>query len=114
SQPAKILAILLVDAFDVLRDHQLDACRHLSIGRLLPAGAFAPALAADRANESAALHIATANGKHAASLQPRVRNFAETLVEIEAVVRWSDLVCRNVIAQLGIVRGIFRITRQFL
>src|SRR5207244_3727788 len=92
SQHAEVLAILLVNAFDVLRDHQLDACRHLCIWRLFAAGAFAPPLAADRANETAALHIATANGKHAASLQPRVWNLAESLVEIEAVVRRSDLI----------------------
>src|SRR6266699_2189544 len=114
SQHAEVLAILLVDAFDVLRDHQFDACRHLCIGRLLAARAFAPPLAADRANESATLYIAAANGKHAASLQPRVRNLAESLVEIEAVVRRSDLVSRNVVTQLRIVRGIFRVPRQIL
>src|SRR6266480_7440297 len=34
SQHAEVLAILLVDTFDILRNHQLDACRHLCIWRL--------------------------------------------------------------------------------
>jgi hypothetical protein len=73
-----------------------------------------PTPSADRANEAAALYIAAANRNHPAGLQPHVWNFAQSLVEIEAVVRWCDLVGRNVIAQLGIVFRIFRIPWQIL
>src|SRR3989442_15741848 len=68
----------------------------------------------ERATKSATVYIDADDGKQADSLPPRVRNLAERLVEIEAVVRRRDLICRNVIAQLGIVRGIFRIPRQIL
>ena len=50
-QHAEVLAVLLVDALDVLGDHQLDAGRHLGIRRLLAAGAFAAPLAADAATK---------------------------------------------------------------
>ncbi len=36
-QHAEVLAILLVDALDVFCDHQLDAGRHLGVGRLFAA-----------------------------------------------------------------------------
>src|SRR5207244_12926573 len=51
SEHSKVLAVLLVDALDIFRDHQLDAGRHLGIGRLLAAGAFAAPLAAHRSEE---------------------------------------------------------------
>ena len=51
-QHAEVLAILLVDALDVFRDHQLDARRHLGVGRLLAARSFAAPLAADRSTRS--------------------------------------------------------------
>ncbi len=58
-QHAEVLAVLLVDALDVLGDHQLDAGRHLGIRRLLAAGTFAAALAADSGHKAARLDGAT-------------------------------------------------------
>src|SRR5581483_2947582 len=62
-QHTQVLAVLLVDALDVLGDHQLDAGGALGVGRLLAAGALAAALAADRADEAAALHVAALDGE---------------------------------------------------
>src|SRR5271157_1479736 len=101
-QHAEVLAILLVNAFDVLGDHQLDARRHFGIRRLLPAGALAAPLAADRAHEAAALHIAALDRRLVAALQAGIGKFAQRFIEEEADVRWRDFVGGDVIAQLGI------------
>ena len=105
-QQAQVLAVLFVNALDVLGDHQLDPGAHLGVRRLLPAGAFASPLAADGAYEAALLYVASSDGQHVAALQAQVRDLAQGLVEIEAVVRGRDLVGRDVVAQLGIVGGI--------
>ena len=47
-----------------------------------------------------------------AAFQPKIRNLAQRLIKIEAVVRRGDLVGRNVVAQLRIVRRILRVPRQ--
>ena len=112
SQNPQILAVLLVDALDVFRDHYANAGAHLRIRRLLAARSFAAPLPAYRAHKSAALHVAAPNRRHAAALQPEVRNLAQRLVKVKAVMRRSDLVGRDVVAQLGIIRGILRIPRQ--
>ncbi len=98
SQQAQVLAVLFVNAFNVLRDHQLDPSAHLGIGRLLPAGALAPPLAADGADEAALLYVAPSDGQHVAAFQAQVRDLAQGFVEVEAVVRGRDLVGRDVIA----------------
>src|SRR5581483_9003829 len=91
-QHTQVLAVLLVDALDVLGDHQLDAGGALGVGRLLAAGALAAALAADRADEAAALHIAALDGELIARLQAGVGELAQGLVEEEADVGGGDLV----------------------
>ena len=112
SQHSQVLAILLVDALNVFRDHHLDAGAHLGVRRLLAARSFAAPLSAHRAHKSAALHVAAPDRRHAAALQPKIRNLAQRLVEVKAVVRRSDLVGRDVVAQLGIIPRILRIPRQ--
>ena len=76
SEHPQVLAVLLVDALDVFRDHQLDASRHLGIGRLFAAGAFAAPLAAYRGDKTALLHFAALDGQLRAALQPGVRKLA--------------------------------------
>ena len=102
-QQAQVLAVLFVNAFNVLRDHQLDSGTHLGIGRLLPAGTLAPPLAADGAHEAAPFYIVPPDGQHVAALQAQVGDLAQRFIEVEAVVRGRDLVGRDVIAELGIV-----------
>ena len=109
---AQVLAILLVDALNILGDHHLNAGTHLRVRRLLAARSLAAPLPAHRAHKAAALHIATSNGRHAPALQPKIRNLAQRLVEIKAVMRRGDLVGRDVVAQLGIIRRILRVPRQ--
>ncbi len=102
-QHAQVLAVLLVDALDVLGDHELDAGGALGVGRLLAARSFAAPLAAHRAHEPAALDVAALDGQLVAALQAGVGKLAQGLVEVEADVRRGDLVGGNVVAQLGIV-----------
>ena len=111
-QHAEVLAVLLVNALDVFGDHQLDAGRHLGIRRLLAAGAFAAPLAADRRDESAALHVAALDGRLVAALQAGVGKLAQRLVEEEADVRRRDLVGGDVVAQLGIALGMLGVPGQ--
>ena len=49
-----------------------------------------------------------------ATLQPQVRDLAQRFIEIETVVRGSDLVGRDIIAQLGIFLRILGIPSQVL
>src|SRR5208337_860095 len=79
-QHSEVLAILLINAFDVLRDHQLDAGRHLGVWRLLATGSLATALAADRAHEAATLHVTPLDGHLVPALQPGVGELAQRLV----------------------------------
>src|SRR5207248_6846796 len=102
SEHAQVLAVLLVDALDVFRDHQLDAGRHLGIGRLLAARAFAAPLAAHRGDKTTSLYFAALDGQLRAALQAGVRKLAQRLVEEEADVRRGYLVGGDVVAQLGI------------
>ena len=63
SQQAQVLAVLFVNAFNILGDHQLDSGAHLRVGRLLAARAFAPPLAADGAHEAAFFYVAASDGQ---------------------------------------------------
>src|SRR5271165_1159645 len=114
SQHSQILTVLLVDPLDVFRDHDANAGTHFRIRRLLAARPFASPLSTHRTYKSATLYVTAPNRRHAAALQPEVRNLAERFVKIEAVVRRRDLVGRDVVAQLGIIRWIFRVPRQIL
>jgi hypothetical protein len=112
SQHAQVLAILLIDPFNILGDHHADAGAHLGIRRLLAARSFTAPLSAHGAHKSAALHLAAPNRRHTAALQPQIRNLAQRLIEVKAVVRRSDLIGRDVVAQLRIVGRILRIPGQ--
>src|ERR1700677_3227625 len=114
SQNSEILAILLVDALNIFRNHQPNAGTHLRIRRLLPARSFTAPLSAQRAHKAAALHVTPPNRRLAAAFQPKVGNLAQCLVKVEAVMRRSNLVGRDVITQLGIVGGILRVPWQTL
>src|SRR5438105_8770546 len=106
------MAVLLVNALDIFGDDHLNTGAHLSIRRLLAARPFASPLSAYRADKAAILDVITPDGEDAAALQPQIGDFAEGLVEIEAVVCRSDLVSRDVVAQLGIVRRVLPVPRQ--
>src|SRR5262249_44250923 len=109
---AQVLAVLLVNALDVFSDHQLDAGAQLGIGRLLAAGTFAPALAADGGNKPAFLDVATLDGDFIAAFQAGVRKLAQRFVKEKADVSRGDLVGGDVVTQLGIVSGILGVPRQ--
>ena len=111
-QQTEVLAILLVDALDILGNDNPNAGAHFRIRRLFAARSFAAPLAAHCAHKSATLHIAASDRRHVSALQTEVRNLAQRLVKVEAVVRRSDLVGRNIVAQLGIIRRILRVPRQ--
>src|SRR3954462_947319 len=68
SKHAQVLTVLLVNALDILRDHELDSRRQLCIWRLLAAGALAATLAADSSDEAAFLHVGALDGQLAAAL----------------------------------------------
>src|SRR5581483_8227709 len=55
---AQVLAILLVNALDIFRDHQLKAGASLRVWRLLPAGALPAPLPAHRGHEAALFYVA--------------------------------------------------------
>ena len=112
SEHPQVLAVLLVDALDVFRDHQLDAGRHFRIRRLLPAGAFAAPLAAHRGDKTTFLYFAALDGELRAAFQPGVRKLAQRLIEEEADVRRGDLVGGDVVAQLGIFFRMARVPGQ--
>src|SRR6266566_4002158 len=69
-----------VNALDVLRDHQLDSGAHLGVRRLLPGRPLAPALAAHRSHEAAALHRAAGDGELVTTLEPQVGKVAQGFV----------------------------------
>ena len=100
---AQVLAILLVDALNVFRNHQLDAGTKLGIGRLLTAGTFAATLPAHRRHKAALLHVTALDGRFIAALQAGVWELAQRFVEEEADVRRRDLVGGDVITQFGII-----------
>src|SRR5579859_1175163 len=112
SKHAQVLAILLVDTFDIFRDHELDAGAHLRIGRLLAAGAFAAPLAAHRSHKSTALDIAPAYGNFGTALQSQIGNLTQGLVEVKTILRRRDLVGGNVVAQFRIVGRVARVPGQ--
>jgi len=103
------LAILLVNALYIFRDHYTDTGAHLRVGGLFPARSLAAAFAAHGADKAAALHVPAPDRRHIAAFQSKIRNFAKRFVKVEAIMRGRDLVGGNVIAQLGIVRGIFAV-----
>ena len=75
-EDTEILAVLAVDAFDTFGHHELDAGAHLSVRRLLAGGTFPAPFAADRGDETAALHGAARNRKLVAALEPQVGEVA--------------------------------------
>src|SRR5205807_9082143 len=75
---AKVLAILLVNTLDILRNHQVNAGASLRIWRLLPAGALPAPLSADRCNKAALLHIAAFDRQLAAAFQPGVGELTQS------------------------------------
>ena len=112
SQQPEVLAVLLVDALNVLPNRDLNSGAHLRIRRLLATGSFAATLAAHRAHETALLHIAASNRQSVAAPQPNIGDFAERPIKVETAVRGSDLIGRNVVTEFGIVRRILRVPRQ--
>ncbi len=112
SQNAQILAILLVNALNVFGNDELYARTKFGIRRLLAARSFTAALAADRSNESAALHVAALDRNFVATLQASIGKVAERLVEEEADVRGCNFIRRNVVTKLGIILRILRVPRQ--
>src|SRR6266566_4255237 len=111
-QHAQILTILFVDTLDVFGNHQANARAHFSVRRLFTARAFAAPLAAYRADKSTLLDVTAGYGQNIPALQSEIRNLAQRLVEIKAIMRWSDFIGRDVVAQLGIPRRILRIPGQ--
>src|SRR5450631_4773960 len=84
SQQPEVLAVLLVDALNVLRNRDLNPGAHLRIRRLLAARAFAATLSAHRAHEAAVLDIAAPNRQSVAAPQANIGNFAKRPVRVEA------------------------------
>src|SRR5205807_5751154 len=111
---AQILAVLLVNSFNVLRDHHANPGGQLGIWRLFAAGSLTSPLPAHRRNESAFLHIAALNGQLVTALQTCVWKLAQGLIEEKADMGWRDLVGGDVVAQLGIVRRILGVPGQVL
>jgi hypothetical protein len=79
---------------------------------LFAARPFATPLPTYRADESPPLDVTAANGQNASALQSQVWNLAQCLIEIKAIVRRSDFVGRDVVAQLGILRRVLCIPGQ--
>src|SRR5205807_8446409 len=102
SQYAEVLAILLVNALNVLRDDELNSRRPLGVRRLLPAGTFSTPFAADTRHEPTILYVAALNRQLVAALQAGVGKFTQGLVKEEADVRGRDLVRGNIVAQLRV------------
>src|SRR5207248_8746929 len=73
-QHPEVLAVLLVNALDVLRDHQLDSCAQLRIGGLFTARSLATPLAADRRDESAPLDLSALYRNCVSALASRLRS----------------------------------------
>src|SRR2546423_6845311 len=99
SQQSEVLAVLPVDALDVLGDDAADARGDFGIRRLFAARPFAAPLAGDRDDEAAAFDVALFDGKLVAALQAEVDELAESFVEVIADVSRGDLVGRGVVAQ---------------
>ena len=108
------MTILLVDTFDILSDHNLDAGTPLSIRRLLPARPLPSPLAAHSRHESALFYVAALDGNFAPAFQSSVGKLAQRLIEEKTDVRGSDFVGGDVVAQLGIVLRILSVPRQIL
>src|SRR5207302_8149025 len=96
---AQVLAVLLVDAVDVFRDHELDPRAHLRVGGLLAGGALAAPLAAHRGDEPAAFHGAAGDRKLVAALEPQIGEIAQRLVVVVADVGRGDFIGGDVVAQ---------------
>src|SRR5205823_12215780 len=96
---AQVLAVLLVDALDVLRDHELDPRAHLGIGRLLAGGSLPAPLAAHRGDEPAAFYRSAADRELLAALEPQVGEIAQRLVVVVTDVGRSDFIGGDVVPQ---------------
>ena len=112
SQHAQVLAILLVNPFNILSDHNLDAGAKFGVRRLLAARSFATPLPADRRHEATALYCAALDGHFIATLETGVGKFSQCFVEEKTDVRRGDFIGRNVIAQFRIVLRILRVPRE--
>src|SRR5262249_49081939 len=106
SQQAEVLAILLVDALNVFGDDDANTGAHLGVRRLLAAGTFTAAFAADGGDGAALLDIGATDGRDVAALQAQIGNLAQRLVKIETIVGGRDFVGGDVVAELGIVRWV--------
>src|SRR6202162_6385692 len=113
-QHSKVLAILLVDTLDVFGNHDADSRTHFRIRRLFPTRSFAPSFAADGTDKTATLYVTAPDGRDAPALQPEIGNLAQRLVKIKTVMRWGDLVRRDVVTQFGVIRGMTRIPWKVL
>ena len=100
---AEVLAVLLVNALDVLRYHQLDAGAHLRVGRCLARRSLSPPLAANRTNEAARLDAALGHWHLVAALETQIRKLSQGLVIVVADVRGRYFVCRYVVTKRDVV-----------
>src|SRR6185437_14644944 len=78
---AEVLAVLLVDALDVLRNHQLDPGAQLRVRRLFAARSLAAPLSAHGGNKPAALDISSLYGNLVPGFQSRVWKLAQRLIK---------------------------------
>src|SRR5206468_11864225 len=97
-EDGEVLAVLAVEAFDVLSDDELHTGAHFRGGRLLARRSLATALAADRHREAALLDRASGDGELLAALETEVGEFSQGLVVVVADVSGRDFVGGNVVA----------------
>src|SRR5207247_645697 len=99
-EDSEVLAVLAVDALDVLRYDQLDPRAQLGVGRLLPRGSLAAPLATHRGDEASPLHGPPVHGELVATLEAQVGKVAQRFVVVVADIGGSDFVGRDVVPQL--------------
>ena len=103
-EDAEVLAVLPIDAFDVLGEHQPDPSHHLGVGRLLPARTLPSPLAAHRHHETAVFHRSAGDGKLLSRLEAQVGKFTKGLVVVVADVGRRDFIGGDIVAQLELRR----------
>src|SRR3954467_11677826 len=79
---------------------------------MLTARALAPALPPDTRDENAALHVPALDWRLIPTLQTEIWKLTQRLIEVKADMRRRDLVSRDVVPQLGIVRRIPGVPRH--
>ena len=98
-QNADVVAILLIDALETLRDDQPYSRRQFGKRARFPRRSLAIALAGDRDLEAAVLHVEVADRFLAARFEADIRILAEPLVVGQHDRDGRDFVGRHVIAQ---------------